>query len=227
MHVPASTNETTPDDESTVHTEVVELEYVFVPEPADAVAAIVGGVAANSRLRERLESEWKFWGLELAPSFPLRDYCTDNAAMVAAAAYHRLVEVGPSPLDTGALRASGMAHPPEVSGTKVTVRLTFGGAAAPYALFVHENLRSIVVQQEVSTDTLSFRAALRHVLRQDPDVVGIGEMRDLETIAAVLNARTRFLVSCLVLASGCALHHAPTPAPGDDAPRHAATGEMT
>ena len=54
--------------------------------------------------------------------------------------------------------------------------------------FVHENQRSIVVQQEVSTDTPSFRKALVHVLRQDPDVVVIGEMRDLETIETALTA---------------------------------------
>jgi twitching motility protein PilT len=54
--------------------------------------------------------------------------------------------------------------------------------------FVHENRSSIVVQQEVYTDTPSFRQALVHVLRQDPDVVGIGEMRDLETISTALTA---------------------------------------
>ena len=54
--------------------------------------------------------------------------------------------------------------------------------------FVHENLRSIVVQQEVLTDTLSFRMALTHVLRQDPDVIAVGEMRDLETIETALAA---------------------------------------
>jgi len=43
VHVPASTNATSPDDELIVHTEVVELEYDFVPAPADAVADIVGG----------------------------------------------------------------------------------------------------------------------------------------------------------------------------------------
>jgi twitching motility protein PilT len=54
--------------------------------------------------------------------------------------------------------------------------------------FVHHNQNSIVVQQEVYTDTPSFRQALTHVLRQDPDVVVIGEMRDLETVTTALTA---------------------------------------
>jgi twitching motility protein PilT len=54
--------------------------------------------------------------------------------------------------------------------------------------FVHHNQSSIVVQQEVFTDTPSFRQALTHVLRQDPDVVVIGEMRDLETVTTALTA---------------------------------------
>jgi twitching motility protein PilT len=54
--------------------------------------------------------------------------------------------------------------------------------------FVHENQRSIIVQQEVLTDTHSFRQALVHVLRQDPDVIAVGEMRDLETIETALTA---------------------------------------
>ena len=55
-------------------------------------AAIVGGVAANSRLRQRLAQEWKSWGLEIEPSFPLRDYCTDNAAMIAGAGAFRFAQ---------------------------------------------------------------------------------------------------------------------------------------
>jgi N6-L-threonylcarbamoyladenine synthase len=47
--------------------------------------AIVGGVAANSRLRARLSSEWKSAGLVSPPVFPPLSYCTDNAAMIAAA----------------------------------------------------------------------------------------------------------------------------------------------
>jgi twitching motility protein PilT len=54
--------------------------------------------------------------------------------------------------------------------------------------YVHSNQSSIVVQQEVFTDTPSFRLALTHVLRQDPDVVVIGELRDLETVATALTA---------------------------------------
>ena len=51
--------------------------------------AIVGGVAANSRLRARLNSEWKKNGFEVAPFFPEMQYCTDNAAMIAAAGAFR------------------------------------------------------------------------------------------------------------------------------------------
>jgi twitching motility protein PilT len=53
---------------------------------------------------------------------------------------------------------------------------------------VHENRRAIVVQQEVLTDVRSFNRALVHALRQDPDVICVGEMRDHETIQTVLTA---------------------------------------
>ncbi|MGH9077169.1 MAG: PilT/PilU family type 4a pilus ATPase [Acidimicrobiales bacterium] len=54
--------------------------------------------------------------------------------------------------------------------------------------FLHHHKRSIVNQREVGDDTTSFAAALKHVLRQDPDVILVGEMRDLETIQAALTA---------------------------------------
>ncbi len=61
--------------------------------------------------------------------------------------------------------------------------------------FVHANKRAIVVQQEVLTDVRSFNRALTHVLRQDPDVIVVGEMRDFETIStAVTAAETGHLV---------------------------------
>src|SRR5919109_2840605 len=52
--------------------------------------------------------------------------------------------------------------------------------------FIHRHQACIVNQREVGTDTSSFQAALKYALRQDPDVVLIGEMRDLETIQAAL-----------------------------------------
>lgn len=61
--------------------------------------------------------------------------------------------------------------------------------------YTHKSKRSLVVQREVHYDTFSFSAALRSVLREDPDVVLIGEMRDLETIAAAITiAETGHLV---------------------------------
>lgn len=52
--------------------------------------------------------------------------------------------------------------------------------------YLHGHKKCLINQREVNADTVSFKAALRYVLRQDPDVVLIGEMRDLETIEAAL-----------------------------------------
>ena len=61
--------------------------------------------------------------------------------------------------------------------------------------FTHRSKRAVVAQREVHYDTYSFAAALRSILREDPDVVLIGEMRDLETIqAAITVAETGHLV---------------------------------
>jgi twitching motility protein PilT len=61
--------------------------------------------------------------------------------------------------------------------------------------FTHKSKQSVIVQREVHYDTYSFNAALRSSLRQDPDVVMIGEMRDLETISAAITiAETGHLV---------------------------------
>ena len=54
--------------------------------------------------------------------------------------------------------------------------------------FLHSHQRAIINQREVGADTTSFAEALRHVLRQDPDVILVGEMRDTETIATALTA---------------------------------------
>ncbi|MDX6768056.1 MAG: PilT/PilU family type 4a pilus ATPase [Elusimicrobiota bacterium] len=54
--------------------------------------------------------------------------------------------------------------------------------------FFHTDIKSTIVQREVGHDTKSFGHALKHVLRQDPDVVVVGEMRDLETMQAAISA---------------------------------------
>lgn len=71
--------------------------------------------------------------------------------------------------------------------------------------YTYPNLKSAVTQRELGSDTLSFAKALKHVLRQDPDVILVGEMRDLETAAAVLTVAE---TGHLVLTTG----HAPSAA---------------
>ncbi|MFL5496031.1 MAG: type IV pilus twitching motility protein PilT, partial [Gemmatimonadales bacterium] len=54
--------------------------------------------------------------------------------------------------------------------------------------FLHRDVMSNISQREVGSDTLSFASALRHVLRQDPDVILVGEIRDTETLDTALKA---------------------------------------
>lgn len=65
--------------------------------------------------------------------------------------------------------------------------------------FLHRNKKSLIRQRELGADTNSFGAALKHILRQDPDIILVGEMRDLETISlAVTAAETGHLVFATV-----------------------------
>jgi len=59
--------------------------------------------------------------------------------------------------------------------------------------FIFKPKQSIIRQRQLGTDMLSFAAGLRHVLRQDPDVIMVGEMRDLETIATALTLALNFM----------------------------------
>ncbi len=70
--------------------------------------------------------------------------------------------------------------------------------------FLHEHKKSIIEQRELGSDTYSFKGALKHVLREDPDVILIGELRDLETIeAALVIAETGHLVFSTLHTSDC------------------------
>lgn len=69
--------------------------------------------------------------------------------------------------------------------------------------FVHENKKSVIEQRETKTHTESFQSALRAALREDPDVILVGEMRDLETISlAITAAETGHLVFGTLHTSG-------------------------
>ncbi len=70
--------------------------------------------------------------------------------------------------------------------------------------FEHQNNRSIIIQQELLGDVKSYKSALRHVLRQDPDVIVVGEMRDLETMeTALIAAETGHLVIATLHTPDC------------------------
>jgi len=70
--------------------------------------------------------------------------------------------------------------------------------------YLHPHKGCVVNQREVNSDTFSFQAALKHILRQDPDVVLIGEMRDLETIEAALTiAETGHLTLATLHTNSC------------------------
>lgn len=71
--------------------------------------------------------------------------------------------------------------------------------------YLHYNLKCAITQRELGTDTLSFADALKHILRQDPDVILLGEIRDLETAAAALTVAE---TGHLILTTG----HAPSAA---------------
>jgi len=61
--------------------------------------------------------------------------------------------------------------------------------------FLFESKKSIIIQRQLGTDMISFKSGLKHIVRQDPDVIMVGEMRDLETIAATVTlAETGHLV---------------------------------
>lgn len=70
--------------------------------------------------------------------------------------------------------------------------------------YVHPHKKGIVNQREVGADTVTFTKALKHILRQDPDVVLIGEMRDLETMEAALTiAETGHLAFATLHTNSC------------------------
>ncbi|MEX2394664.1 MAG: type IV pilus twitching motility protein PilT [Actinomycetota bacterium] len=189
-----------------VHGSLRRLEDYPLLQPAEIRRLIYG--ILTQRQREKLESEQE---LDLSYSLPGRARFRLNVYFQrdAIGAAFRLIPVDIRPL-------SELGLPPKVAdfarltrGFVLVTGPTGSGKSTTLAAIVdvinrerpehimtvedpieylHRHKTAIINQREVGTDTHSFTAALKHVLRQDPDVILVGEMRDLETISTALTA---------------------------------------
>ena len=105
----------------------------------------------------------------------------ENVANFAALTRGLVLVTGP----TGSGKSTTLASLVDVINTSRAVHIM---TVEDPIEFLHQHKRAVVNQREVGEDTHSFAAALKHVLRQDPDVILVGEMRDLETISTALTA---------------------------------------
>lgn len=158
--------------------------------------------------RERLEREWEF---DFAHAVP-------GVARFRVNAYYQRMSIGAAfrhiPVEIKSFEALGLPRVLEdfcskprgfvlVTGPTGSGKSTTLAAMVDYINtskdvhimtvedpieYLHHHKLSMVNQREVGSDTKNFSTALKYVLRQDPDVILIGEMRDLETVAAALTA---------------------------------------
>jgi twitching motility protein PilT len=189
-----------------VHGQLEQLERYPVLLPAE-IRAMVYSILTQ-RQREQLEGELE---LDCAYSLPGRARFRLNVYFQkeAVGAAFRLIPVEIKPLEA-------LGIPPQVAnlsrlarGFVLVTGPTGSGKSTTLAAlvdlanrersdhimtvedpieFLHNHKRCLVNQREVGEDTRSFAAALKHVLRQDPDIILVGEMRDLETISIALTA---------------------------------------
>jgi len=182
--------------------------------PADEVRRMLIDVLSEAQ-RARLEEEWELdFALQVDPLGRFRgnahysrgaveaafryipEEIPDLSALGHRAAIQRACEIERGLVLVTGITGSGKSTTlasivKKISETRSQMIITIEDPIE----FIFPNARSIIKQREVGSDTHSFAEALRHVLRQDPDVILVGEMRDLETIrAAITAAETGHLV---------------------------------
>ena len=181
---------------------------------ADTTREIILSVLTETQ-RARLEDEWELdFALAVDGVGRFRGNAHYNRGALEAAFRHipesipTLKELGHRPnveraadFDSGLILVTGITGSGK-STTQAAILKQISESRAAMIItvedpieFIFSNSSSVIKQREVGHDTKSFADALKHVLRQDPDVILVGEMRDLETIrAAITAAETGHLV---------------------------------
>ena len=188
-----------------IHGKVQPLDYP--PLTSQTTREMIYDILANDQ-RQRLESEWE---LDFAYTLPrtarFRVNCYFQRGSMGAAFRtipHEIKdfrELGlPDAIEQLASKPRGLVlvTGPTGSGKSTTLASMIdkiNRERAEHIMsvedpieFLHTHKKCIVNQREVNQDTKSFAQALKHVLRQDPDVILVGEMRDLETIGLAISA---------------------------------------
>lgn len=187
------------------HGELVPLDYP--PLTAQDTKELIYSILTQDQ-REQLERNWEYdfsYSLIGHARFRVNAYFQRNsigaAFRIIPMQIKTLEELGmPQSLELLVRRPRGLilVTGPTGSGKSTTLAsiLNIVNETKSYHIitiedpieYLHKHKKSIVNQREVGSDTKSFTNALKYVLRQDPDVILIGEMRDMETISAALTA---------------------------------------
>jgi twitching motility protein PilT len=190
-----------------VHGELVPLEGAAALTPADTVGAVEAMLTDPARLAEFAdEKEVDFsFAIEDVARFRVNAFHQRGAVSLVC----RAIPVSIRTLEELALPPVLRELAGEERGIVLLTGTTGSGKSTTLAAmidhinttmpkhivtledpieFLHHDKRSLINQREVGSDTASFRRALRRVLRQDPDVILIGEMRDEETVHTALSA---------------------------------------
>lgn len=188
-----------------LHGSLVNLDYPRLT-PGDTQKLIYSILTQEQR--ERLERNWEFdfsYSVPGRARFRVNVYYQRNslgaAFRVVPVEIKTIEELGlPSVLESLARKHRGFVLVTGPTGSGKTTTLAslvdiINETRAVHIMtiedpieFLHTHKKAIVNQREVNADTKSFATALKYVLRQDPDVILIGEMRDIETISAALTA---------------------------------------